>query len=462
MKILQSEKNTNCKVETIVEVSPEEYDAAANKTFIKNRSKVIIPGFRPGKAPRRMVERMYGADIFMPDTLELLYPDIQSIVKDNCEFKIIDQLQVTDFDLKKEEGILNVTVSFSVYPEVTLGEYKGLSVPKKSSIVPESEIDTEIANVRIRNSRIESVDRPAQEGDTVIIDFEGFVDGESFEGGTGDNFEIELGSNRFIPGFEEGIFGMSVGEERDLELVFPDDYEESLAGKPVVFKVKLNEVKEKQLPDLDDEFVKDVSELDTLAEYKADIRDRLEKERQKEVDEVFEQTLFDKVLDGAETDLPEYMVEEQLDITMRNFVHEVSSHNMDPNQYLQMMGTTAEDFRERYRASCEKRVKMELVLDKIADLENIEVSDEEIEKEYEDAAEDLDKEVEEIKKSVPREGVIRDLRMRAANQLVINTATALDPEATEEEAPEEDKAKKPATKKSAPKKPASKKTAEAK
>ena len=459
MDILQSNKKENCKVEILVEVSPAEYDEAAGKAFIKNRNKVSVPGFRRGKAPRRIVERMYGAEIFLSDTLETLFPNILKTITEDHDYKLIDQPQITDVDLKDEDGSLSVTVAFSIYPEVTLGEYKGLSAPKKSAEVPESDIDTEIATIRMRNSRIESVDRPAQEGDIAVIDFEGFMDGVPFDGGKGDDYELELGSNVFIPGFEDRVCGMEVGEERDIDLAFPDEYEEGLAGKPVVFKVRLNEVKEKQLPDLDDEFAMDVSEFDTLAEYKADVRYRLEKAKKQEVDDAYEQALMEKLLENVEADVPDVMVESRLEGVMKKLARQVSAYNMEPAQYLQMIGMTPETFRENSRASCAKQVKIALALEKIAELENIEISEGEIEKEYDAIAAESGKSIEELRKSLDREDLINDLKLRAAAKLVMDNATAEDPDATD--ANDDSEAKKPASKKPAQKKSAQKQSADA-
>ena len=452
MKILQSEKKEKGLVEVLIEVTPEQYDTAAGKAFIKNRNRVSVPGFRKGKAPRRMVEKMYGADIFMNDSLEILYPDLIKIVVETDEYKIVDQPQITDIDFENHEGGLGIKLSFTVYPEVKIGEYKGLSAPKDSCDISDEVIDSEIEVVRARNARIESVERPAADGDLAIIDFEGFLEGEPFDGGKGENYELELGSNTFIPGFEEKVVGMKIGEEREIDLVFPDEYAEELAGKAVVFKVKLNEVKEKQLPDIDDEFAMDVSEFDTIAEYKADIRERLEKEAKTRVDEAFESALMEKLVDGMDVEVPDAMVEERMDFAMRSFTRQLSAYNMEPAQYLQMMGLTPEEFKENSRANSERQVKVSLALEKIAELENIEISDEDIENEYKKVAEEVNQDIEEIKKSVDKEAIVNDLKLRAASKLVIDSAKAEKPKPKAEDSP------KTATKKTAPKKTASKKT----
>jgi trigger factor len=450
LKVLQSDKKEKGLVEAIVEVAPEEYDAVAAKAFIKNKNRISVPGFRKGKAPRRIVERMYGADIFINDSLELLYPDMLELFSGETEYKIVDRPTITDIDFKEDEGGLAITVSFTIYPEVTVGEYMGISAPKGSYDVAESEIDNEIATLRLRNARIESVERPAADGDITIIDFEGFLDGEPFDGGKGENYELELGSNSFIPGFEEKVCGMEIGEQRDIDVVFPEQYVEHLAGKAVVFKVKLHEVKEKQLPDIDDEFAKDVSEFDTIAEYKADIRERLEKEQRIKVDDAFEAAVMDKVLEGMDVEVPDAMVEERMDFAMQNFARQMSAYNMDPTQYLKMMNMTPEDFRENSRENSEKQVKISLALEKIAEFENIEISDDDLENEYKKAAEELDKDIEELKKTVDKEGLVHDLKLRAAMKTVLDSAIVLDA----------DSESKDSSKKSAPKKPASKRKKE--
>ena len=441
MNILQSEKKEKGLVEALVEVTPEEYDLAAGKAFIKNKKRISVPGFRKGKAPRRIVEKMYGADMFLNDSLEIMYPDILKLFIDNPEFKIVGQPRITDIDFKEESGGLDVTLTFTVYPEVTIGKYKGLSAPKGSYDVPESDIDKEIATIRLRNARIESVERPAEMGDITTIDFEGFLDGVPFDGGKGENYELELGSGQFIPGFEDKVCGMEIGEERDIDLVFPEQYVEHLAGKPVVFKVKLNEVKEKQLPDIDDEFAQDVSEFDTIDEYKADIRERLEKERKIQVDDAFESALMDKLIESLEADVPVAMVEDRMDHAMRTMSRQLSAYNMDPTQYLQMMGLTPEQFRENSRAGYEKQVKIALALEKIVELEDIQISDEDIENEYEEAAKEFNKDIEELKETVDKDSLTHDLKNRRAAKLIIDSAIAEEPKADEVEEKPKKKAK---------------------
>ncbi|MCL2424772.1 MAG: trigger factor [Oscillospiraceae bacterium] len=462
MKLNKSEKKENNEVELVVEIEAEELDGAINKAYLKNRNHIAVPGFRKGKAPRKIVERMYGADIFLSDALEGIMPEVLRYAIEETDFEIVGYPKISDVDLKDDNKSAEVIIMAALYPEVKVGEYKGVSAPKPVVEVLDADVDRDIESTRTRNARIEKAERAAQNGDITVIDFEGFVDNVAFEGGKGENYELELGSGQFIPGFEEKVEGMVEGEERDIDLVFPTEYQEDLAGKAVVFKVKLNEVKEKILPELDDEFAKDVSEFDTLDEYKADIKANMLETRQKEVDETFEGVLLDKVVETLEADVPEAMIEERLDAAIQNMSRQMSSYGMQPEQYLQMMGMTPEMYRERMRESSEKQVRLGLALKKIAELEGFEISEEELEDEYKDAAERFSMEVDKIKESAPREDIIEDLKVRKAIKLIVDNAKVeeLKEEPTEEKKP----TKKATTKKTgtkeeaAEKKPAAKKT----
>jgi len=437
VNIKTCEKKEKSEYQIIVEVSPEEFESAVGKAFIKNRKSISVPGFRKGKAPRKIVERMYGDSVFHPEAIDILIPDIVEFTAKETDINSVGFPQVTDIDIKEDKSGVHITLAQAVYPEVTLNQYKGLGAFKPALDIPDSAVEAEIASVQMRNARIEKADRPAVEGDVVVIDFDGYVDGAQFEGGKSEGYELELGSKAFISGFEDKVIGMAPGEERDIDLVFPEQYAEALAGKPVVFKVKLQEIKEKQLPELDDEFVKDVSEFDTLAEYKADIKDRLSKARQSEIDAAFENALLDKIVESMEVDVPSVMVEEQMDMAMNNFASQVSQMGMDPMNYLQMMNVTPEIFRENMRVSSEKQVKIMLALEKIAELEGIEVSEEEIEKEYLDASERFGMEIDKIKESVPQDRVVADIKSRMAAKIVTDNGIAEDmpPEAEKGEEP---------------------------
>jgi trigger factor len=422
--IKSSEKKEKSTAELIIEVNAEEFNASISQAYRKNRNSISVPGFRKGKAPQKIVERMYGASIFHNDALDIIMPSIFEFVAKESQMRLVGQPTVTNVDLEKEEGGFDITISAGLYPEVTLGEYKGLSAPKPRVQVSDDEVDTEIEAVRQRNARYETTERPAANGDTAVIDYEGFVDGEVFEGGSGENYELVLGSGSFIPGFEDGVQGMSAGEERDLDLVFPEEYTEELAGKPVVFKVKLNEIRETILPELDDEFAIDVSEFDTFEEYKNSIREKFEKARQAEADAEFENALLDKIALTMEADIPDVMVEEQMNYALDRFARQVSAYGRDPGTYIQMTGKTPQEFRESMRESCEKQVRVTLALEKILELENIEISEEEIESGYIEYAERYGFEVDKVKENLTEEDLVQELKLKRAAKIVADNATA--------------------------------------
>jgi len=455
LKIKKTEKKEKNEVEIIVEIEAAELETAVNKAYHKNKGRIAVPGFRKGKAPRRMIEKMYGPEIFLSDALDELLPQALRFAANETEFNIVGYPKVSDVDMKENNVSADLTLIAALYPEVKIGKYKGLKAPKAKVEVPNSDVDFEVESARSKNARIEKADRPAKDGDIAVIDFEGFVDNKPFEGGKGENYELTLGSGQFIPGFEDKVIGMEPGEERDLDLVFPEQYKAGLAGKPVVFKVKLNEVKEKILPDLDDEFAKDVSEFDTLKEYKADIKKRFIEERQKDVDETFENLLIEQLADTLEADVPEAMIDEQADNSMEGLTRQISAYGMQPAQYMQMLGITPEQFKERMRENSEKQVRASLALQKVAELEGIVISDAEIEEEFKSVAEQYKMKQEELMEKVPKKDIERDLKLRKAAKLIIENAIAEE----FKKSPEESKEDKPAAKKANAKKPAVKKPA---
>ena len=445
MLLKSVEKKEKNKTEILVNVSHEEFDSAIAAAYIKNRKSIAVPGFRKGKAPRKIVEAMYGATVFHADALDTIIPRVFSFIAEEVELKLVGSPMVSNYDVL-DEGGLELTLDAAVYPEVSIGEYKGLSAYKPPVEVDDKLVDSELESVRSRNARFEKVDRPAADGDIAVIDYEGFVDSEPFAGGKSEDYELELGSNKFIPGFEEKIVGMLTGEERDIGLVFPEDYTDELAGKPVIFKVKLNEIKEKTLPELDDEFAKDVSEFDTLEEYKAGIKNKLLSERQTTADADFENALLDKLDKTLEADIPEIMIEEQMDSMLRNLERQISAYGMTPDSYMKMMQTTPAALRESTRISAEKQVRIMLALEKIALLEAVEISEEEIENDFIEAAERYGAKIEELKENADRDALISDLKMRRAAKIVTDNAIALAEEPVEEAAEEtiEESVKEPA------------------
>ena len=426
MNLKDCERKAGCTVEMVVEVGPEEFDAVIGKAFLKNRSKIAVPGFRKGKAPRKIVEKIYGDSIFHNDAFEMLLPDVFKYAEEESGLRLLGRPMLSDLDIKEGNAGVDITLTASYYPEVKIGEYRGLSAVMPDVVVNDKEIDAEVEVIRARNARIEKADRPAANGDIAVIDFEGIVDGEPFEGGKGENFELTLGSGRLIPGFEELVEGMAAGDEKDIDLVFPDDYKEPFAGKPVVFKVKVNDVKEKILPDLDDEFAKDVSEFDTLDEYRASLGNKLQEARRAEADAVFENALLEQIIGAMDAELPMQMLEEQMDDAANSIIHQIKAFGMDPGEYMKMMNLTPEQMRENTRPESERQVKMRLALEKIAKLEGIEASEEEIKSEYNRAALNMGADVGELMKSVPEDKVSLQIKLRHATKLVIDSAIVMD------------------------------------
>ena len=432
MNIKECTKKERSVADIIVQISAEEFNEAINTAYRKSRNRISVPGFRKGKASRNIIERIYGVKVFHSDAFEAMMPDIMDLVVKDSGLSIIDMPDATNLDIK-EDGSVEVTMEASLTPEVELGEYKGLKAYKPPVEVSQEEIDKEIDAIRNRNARIETTDRSASIGDIAVIDYVGRIDGETFEGGSAESYELELGSGAFIPGFEDKLCGMSAGENRDIELVFPENYAEDLAGKPVVFNVTMNEVREKLLPELDDEFAMDVSEFDTMDEYRESIREKQLSSKKAGADAEFERALMDKLASITKAEIPKVMVEQQMDEAMQNFAHRVTMMGMDPSQYLQMMNTTPAKYREMSRISSEKQVRIMLALMHIAKLENIEPTPEEIENEYNEASEKNGVDLQKLKEAVDEERIANDIKLRKASQIVIDNAV----EGTDEEAGEE-------------------------
>ena len=452
MNVTSCEKKDNKTAELSVFVTAEEFDLALEECYRRSKNQITVPGFRKGKAPRKLIEKMYGASVFYNDALDMILPAVCSHGITEQKLRVVGVPQILNIDIADDKSV-TVRYSVDLYPEATVTEYKGLKAVRKPVTVEDKEIDGELAAMQFKNARIQPVDRPAANGDIVTIDFEGFIDGQPFEGGKGENYELVLGSGTFIPGFEEKLNGVRAGEERDLDLVFPENYKEDLAGKPVVFKVKVHEVKERVLPDLDDEFAKDVSEFDTLEEYKASIRENLMKERQTQVERDFEEAVLQKLAENVEADIPESMINEYIDNQLRNMSEQLSVYGMDLAMYFNMLGTDEEGFRNGVRPSTINRIKITLGLEKVAELENLEPTDEEIEDFYKGLADQYKMDVEKVKESVDRDSVAGELKLRAASKLVVDNAIPEEPkeeEAKSEETPDEQPEEAPAAE--APKK----------
>lgn len=418
------------------EVSCTELEPAINKVYLKIRKDISIPGFRKGKAPRMVIEAAYGKHVFFEDAIEELFPEIYKECVLSQDIKPVGRPSVSDLVINDDESV-TLTIETDLYPEVTLGQYKGLEVEKVDAEVAESEIDAEIDRMAQNVARITTVDRPAQDGDTAVIDFEGFKDGVAFDGGKGEGYELKLGSGSFIPGFEEQVVGMSAGEEKEINVTFPENYHaEELKGAPVVFKVKLHEVKETVVPEKDDEFVKDVSEFDTMAELRADIEKRVRDEKQAGIDRAFENAAIEKAVANMTVEIPDSMVEEELERQMERMDYELRSQGASLEAYANMMGGTMENIRNSLRPGALSAVKTNVLLDAVVDAEKIEVTDEECEEEYAKLAESYKMDVEKIKEILDRKGMEGDLQVRKAAKLIADSAVAVAPKA--EEAKEEE------------------------
>ena len=447
MNVTSCEKKENNSAELTVVVAPEEFDKALEEAYRKNKNQIAVPGFRKGKAPRKIIERMYGASVFYNDALDIILPAVCSNGVSESALRTVGYPKIQDVSFGDDQS---ATVKFSVelYPEITLPEFKGITAVKPAVVVDDSNVDSEIAAVRLRNARIQTAGRPAIDGDTAVIDYEGFIDGTPFEGGKGEDYEIVLGSNTFIPGFEAKLQGMSAGEERALDLEFPADYhQQELAGKAVVFKVTLKEVKEKLLPELDDEFAKDVSEFDTLEEYRNSIRENLRSSKAVEADKAFEDAVLTKLGEAVDSDIPSAMIEDFVDNQLESFRRQLASYGMEMGMYLNMMGTNEEGFRQSVRPTAVKQIKTTLALEKIAETESFEITDEEFSKYYEDMAKRYNVEPEVARESIPREAAERELKLNAASKLIVDNAVAMEPPAEAEET--EPDAKAPAKSKKA-------------
>ena len=459
MTVKSCEKLEKSRVALTIETSAEEFEAAVNKAYLKMRGKINVPGFRVGKAPRKIIEKMYGAEVFYEEAVNIILPDAYEAAVKEQELDVVGYPEVELESCTKDGVVFKCTVA--VYPEVKLGQYKGLEAPKAEVKVVAADVNARLKEMADRNSRLVSVERAVKKGDTADIDFEGFDNGVAFDGGKGENFDLEIGSGSFVPGFEEQLIGMKAGEEKDIYITFPENYTPELAGKPVVFHVKVNEVKVKEVPTLDDEFAKDVSEFDTLKELKADIKKKLTAERTESAQRAFEDVLMAKVAEGVEADVPHEMVELQAEQMTEGFKQQLASQGIPFDQYLKMTNTTEADFKSQAYGPAEQQVKMDLAISAIVKAENLEATDDEVEAEMKKVADrygmDLDTvkkylRPEEVKEQVIREKVIK---LVADNAVAVAPAEALAEEETEAETAEE---KKPA-KKAAAKKPAAKKTA---
>ena len=447
MNIKRNEKKENSTYELVIEVGATEFQAAIDKVYNRQKKSINVPGFRKGKAPRKMVEKMYGAEIFFEDAISLAYPDAYEAALKEAGVDPVAYPQLEVLDVSADGFTFKAAVT--VKPEASIKDYKGLSVARPDVKVSAADIKGELKPYIDRASRLVSVERKAKKGDTAVIDFEGFKDGVPFQGGKGENYSLELGSGSFVPGFEDQVIGMKAGEEKDLDITFPEDYAPELAGAQVVFKVKVHEVKEKQEPELDDEFAKDVSEFETLDEFKKDLGEKLKARRQEQADREFETAVIDALIEKLECDVPQAMVDYQADKMLDDYANRVQSQGIRFEDYLRMMGMSMDDMREQSKTAAARTVRSDLALEAVAAAEGIEVSDAAVDEEIARLAEQYKMEEDKVRSIVNVDDIRRDLTMRGALDLVKSSAKKTAKKVAKKA--EEDGEEKAVPKKAAPK-----------
>ena len=418
-----------------IEVAAEELEKALNAAYQKQKKNISITGFRKGKVPRAMVEKMYGPAVFYEDAVNSLIPQEYSKAAEESGLDIVSQPEINVEQIEKGKPFI-FTAEVAVKPEVTLGEYKGLEVPKADLEVTEEEIEAELKKEQEKNARTVHVeDRPAENGDKVTIDFEGFVDGVAFEGGAGKDYPLTLGSHTFIPGFEEQLVGVSLEQPVDVKVTFPEDYQaEELKGKEAVFKCVIHKIEKKELPELDDDFAKDVSEFDTLEEYKKEIKDNLEKKKADTAKTEKENAVVDKAIENATMEIPEAMVKTQVNQMIDDFARRIQSQGLTMDQYMQFTGSTMETMQEQMRPQAMKRIQSRLVLEKVAEVENIQISDEKLDEELTKLAEMYKMELDKFKEMIDdyqKDQMKKDLAVQEAVTLMADSAKEVEAKAEE-------------------------------
>ena len=427
MNVKNIEKNGNQATIT-VEIDKELMEKGVNAAYLKARKQIMIPGFRKGKAPRKMIESMYGAHVFYEDGLEEIFPEVYKAAVLDQDVKAIGRPSLTDMQIA-EDNTVTIVLTTDVYPEVTLGQYKGLEVEKAPVEVSDAQVEAELNRMAQNVASTEEAEKAAEMGDTANIDFEGFDNGVAFDGGKGENFDLKLGSGSFVPGFEEQIVGMTAGEEKDIDITFPEDYHAELAGKAVVFHVKLNKVTVTTVPAIDDEFAKDVSEFETLEELKADIRAKALENAEKNAASAFENACVEKAAELTTVEMPAALVDAELDNQMERFAYQLQMSGYTMDAYAKMMGGDVNTMRNAFRPAAEKQAKINVTLTKIIETEGITVSDEEIEAEIVELSKHYELEVEKIKEMVAMDELKANLENRKAVKLIVDSAVAVAPKA---------------------------------
>ena len=424
MSLTASKKIDTNLMELEINVPAEEFKAAVDRSYRKNAPSITIPGFRKGKAPRHMIEKMYGEGVFFEDAVNELYPSAYEAAAKEAGITPVDRADIEILEVGKDGFSFKATVT--VKPEVEVEGYKGIEAEKVEYTVTDEDVDAEIAKLQKRAGTTISVeDRPAQMGDNVVFDFEGFIDGVAFEGGKGEEFPLTLGSNQFIPGFEEQIAGHAIGEDFDVNVSFPENYHvDELKGKPAVFKCKIHQIKAVELPELDDEFAKDVSEFETLEALKADLKSKLQEKKDLEANDEFENKLVDAVIAGMKADIPSCMYERKIDEMIQDFAYRLQMQGLNLETYMQYTGSTVESFRETFKEQAEHQVKVRLALEKIAELENLTATEEDLEEQFKKAAEVYGMELEKIKELLPADEISKDIAVNKAIDFVRENAVA--------------------------------------
>ena len=425
-----------------IEVSAEEFEEAIKHAYVKNKNKINIHGFRKGKAPQAMIEKMYGAGIFYEDAANELIPKAYDAEIENCDLDLVSQPKIDVVQIEKGKPFI-FTAEVAVIPEVTLGAYEGVEVPKTEINVTDEEVDAEVDKEREKNSRTTTVeDRGVENGDMIKLDFDGSVDGVAFDGGKAENYDLTVGSGSFIPGFEEQLVGVKAGEEKEVKVTFPEDYHaKDLAGKEAVFKCKVNEIKVKELPEANDEFAQDVSEFDTLAEYKEDLKKKLTERKEAAAKNAKEAAAVEAAVANAEMDIPDAMVDGQVRQMANDFARRIQSQGLTVDQYFQFTGMTAEKLMDQMKPEALKRIKNSLVLEAIAAKENFEIAEEKIEEELKKMSEAYKMEVDKIKEALGESGLDQmkaELKIQAAVDFIRDKATEVEKKAEEAEEKKED------------------------
>jgi trigger factor len=428
----KKEKNT---VSFQVEVSKEEFEEAVHSAYLKNKKKINVPGFRQGKAPRMVIEGMYGANVFYDDAVDGVAPAAFDFAVKQENLNTVGRPGIASFDVS-DDKVLTIVFDAALYPEVTLGQYKGVEAPKEEINITDADVDAYIEEMRKRNARKLTVEREAKLGDTVVIDYDGYLDGERFDGGKAEGTELELGSGQFVPGFEEQLVGMKAGDAREINITFPENYHENLAGKAVVFKVTVHEVTEMELPAADDEFVKDVSEFDTMAEYRTAIMEQLVAKRTQSVEEDFGYHVIEAATANMSCEIPDAMIEERMGMMINEYDRNLMARGMRLEEYMRMTGMDPVSFQNMLRPQAEAQVKTDLLLTAVAKAEDIQVTDEELEKAVEDIAAAYGVGADQIRQAVPAESMLEDMRKKKANDIILQSAVPVaHPVEGEEEAP---------------------------